>query len=92
MRIAGHIDHPVMKITLFKLNNRYAAKFESGLYELVYQFREGSGVENVETLKALIDQEFQQSVFQQLQQMHQLKMQKLSERFSGPDESFEEII
>lgn len=92
MRIAGHIDHPVMKITLLQLNNRYAVKFESGLYELVYQFREGSGVEGVDALKELIDPGFQESVFQQLQQMHQLKMRKLSEQFSDSGESFEEII
>ena len=40
MRVIGNIDHPILKITAFKMDNKLSIKFESGLFEQTYKFRE----------------------------------------------------
>ena len=39
MRILGYIDHPVVKITVFKMDNKFSVKFESIHYEQTFKFR-----------------------------------------------------
>jgi hypothetical protein len=82
MRIIGNIDHPELKITIFKNDNRISVKLESGLYEQTYKFRDGEGIENAEDV----------GVQEMLRNMHQLKMNALSSQSSDSSESFEEII
>jgi hypothetical protein len=93
MRIEGYIEHSVLKITVFQMNNRLSVKFESGLYELVYKFRQGSGIEKLEDVKQLVDREFLNAVEQQMQDMHRNAMTALQKR-QGTDqeETFEEIL
>ena len=33
MRILGYLEHPTLKITVFKMDNRISVKFENSLYE-----------------------------------------------------------
>ncbi len=93
MRIIGYIDHPTLKITLFKTGNRYSMKFESGLYEQTYKFREGEGVEGVNDLRELIDPPFIEAVAAEIQRMHRLRAQAIARRQDNTDEeAFDEII
>ncbi len=92
MRIIGEIDHPVLKITAFKSNNRLSLKFESGLYEQTYKFREGEGPENFADLEQLVDEAFLQGVMDNLQRMNRLKNAALSRNSAtGGEEEFEKI-
>ncbi|MBK8699163.1 MAG: hypothetical protein IPN29_06320 [Saprospiraceae bacterium] len=45
MRIIREIDHGPLKTTIFKMNDRLSIKFEKDLNELIYKFRDGSGIE-----------------------------------------------
>jgi hypothetical protein len=93
MRIIGYIEHPVLKITVFKMDNRISVKFESGLYEQTYKFRSGEGIESLEDLQKVVDSSFQTQVLQQINQMHEAKIQALSRNVSqDDDEEFERII
>ena len=94
MRIIGQIDHPTLKITIFKMNNKVSVKFESGLYEQTYKFRTGSGIETAEDVERLVDEPFLEKVHLQLQQMHQQKMQAMARANDAKDstDTFEEII
>ena len=40
MRIVGQIEHPVIKITVMQMNNRYVLKLEANMLEQTYKFNE----------------------------------------------------
>lgn len=56
MRIIGEIPHDILKITVFKMNDKTSIKFEHNLIEQIIKFREGSGIETLEDVEKLIDQ------------------------------------
>ncbi|MEL7021027.1 MAG: hypothetical protein AAGK47_05425 [Bacteroidota bacterium] len=70
MRILGYIEHPHLKVTVFKMDNKLSVKLESGLYEQIYKFRESDQLSTLEDVSALIDDTFLQDVEEILQQMH----------------------
>ena len=92
MRIIGYIEHPVLKITVFKMNNKISVKLESGLYEQTYKFRSGDQIQSVEDIKAVVDAELLTQVQQGLQQMHQHKLEAIGRNIEESEEEFEEII
>lgn len=93
MRIIGHVEHPTLKITVFKMDNRISIKFESGLYEQTYKFRSGEGVECFEDAQKLVDANFQAQVLQQLGQMHDIRTQAINRNMDAAEEDeFERII
>jgi hypothetical protein len=92
MRIIGYLDFPGVKTTVFKMDNRLSVKFETGLYEQTYKFREGEGADTLEEVKKILHEHFFKSVMAQFQQMHALRNQVLSEAESAAsEEAFEEI-
>ncbi|MDB5226503.1 MAG: hypothetical protein JWN78_696 [Bacteroidota bacterium] len=58
MRIAGIIEHPVLKITVMEMNNRYVLKLEVNLLEQTYKFNEDDHLRTFEDIKKLVDEEF----------------------------------
>ena len=92
MRIVGEIPHPILKITIFLHDSKYAVKFEAGLYEQTYKFRSGEALQSVEDIKAIIDVEFIKEVQTMLPKMHQRKLEAISRWSSDQEEEFEEII
>lgn len=78
MRIAGTIDHPVLKITVFRNDDRLSLKLESGLYEQTYKFRDGEGISSVEDVYRFVDEAFLRQVSDAMQQMHQTRMAALT--------------
>jgi len=93
MRIIGYIEHPILKITVFKDNGKLSAKFESGLFEQTYKFREMDELRTLEDVQKLVDPVFQEEVLQQFQVLNKIKNRGL-DRFLPPldEEGFEEII
>lgn len=92
MRIAGYIEHPHMKVTIFQMDNRYSVKFELGLLEQTYKFRTAEQLESVADVRRLIDQSFQLAVLDQFGQMNTLR-KNAELRFSdSEDDEFDEII
>jgi len=93
MRIIGDIEHPNLKITVFKMDNKLSVKFESGMYEQTYKFRVTDSLENMEDIKKIVDAPFIQSVETELIKMHQIKNEALSRSIPATEEDeFEEII
>ena len=78
MRIVGNIDHPVLKITIFRNDDRLSLKLESGLYEQTYKFRDGEGVSSVEDVHRFVDEAFIAQVSDAMQQMHQSRIAALA--------------
>lgn len=51
MRIIGYIEHPGMKITVFKTDTRISVKFETGFYEQTYKFPIDVHLQNLDDVK-----------------------------------------
>jgi predicted DNA-binding protein with PD1-like motif len=93
MRIIGNIEHPNLKITVFKMDNKLSVKFESGLYEQTFKYRVQEGLENFEDVKKMVSEEMINEVNSNIQSMHQLKMKTLKEYLkSTVEEEFDKII
>lgn len=93
MRIIGNIEHPNLKITVFKMDNRLSVKFENALYEQTYKLGADERFDSLEAVQGLVDTPFLQQVQMQFQQMHQNRMAALERLFPpAHTEAFEEII
>ena len=93
MRIIGYIEHPVMKITVFKDNGKLSAKFETGLFEQTYKFREMDNLKNLADVQELVDAAYQAEVMEHFQIMNRTRNTGL-DRFlpKMEEEDFEEIV
>ena len=93
MRIIGYLEHPRLKITVFKMDTRLSVKFETGMLEQTYKFRTQQGLEGLADIEKLVDDVFTSKV-----EEHFVSMQKVSmaayERLIPDEEEdeFETII
>ncbi len=55
MRIIGYIDHPVLKITVFKTDTRLSVKFEDGTLEQTYKLRPSEQLNSLADVRQLVD-------------------------------------
>lgn len=92
MRIIGYIEHSSLKVTVFKDGGRVSLKLENGMYEQVYKFRDGSGVENLAEATTFADADFINEVQKTFTFMHRSKMQGHSRQVVGEENEFDEII
>lgn len=93
MRIIGYIEHPAMKITVFKMDNRLSVKFETGMHEQTYKFRVEDAVQNLEDVQRIVDAAFQEAVLQVFKTMHMSSMRALSRNLPrSAEDEFDKII
>ncbi len=93
MRIIGHLEHPRLKITVFKMDNRISIKFENELYEQTYKLGLDERLESLADVQKLVDPAFTAQVLAQFQEMHRIRMEGYSRAFPLPEQfEFEEII
>ena len=93
MRVIGNIDHPILKITAFKMDNKLSIKFESGLFEQTYKIRESEQLSTFEDLQNLVDEGFINDVMEELKKMNQIKKSAFSRYLTQAEEDeFEDII
>ncbi len=92
MRIVGHIDHPVLKITIFQHAGKFAVKFETDLMEQTYKFRIGDELQSVNDIKSLVDAQFIGSVLGELSSMNLIKHSALGRYLSYEEDDFDDIL
>lgn len=93
MRILGYLDHPIIKITVFKTDTRLSVKFENGNFEQTYKFRPTEKTNSLHELQQLIDEDFVNEVLQRFQQMEQDFNSAFQRNFpADTEEDFPEII
>jgi len=92
MRIIGYLDTEGYKTTVFKNNDRFIVKFESGLYEQVFKFRETDKIESLNNIKDLIDTEFLKEVNHRFIEMHNTKVSLLRRFMDTHEDTWEEIV
>lgn len=92
MRIIGYIDHPILKITVFKMDNKLSVKFETGLYEQTFKFRESNELNDLTSIQKLVDERLVEEVMENFAKMHLSKNEALGRFLPNAEEEFEEII
>jgi hypothetical protein len=94
MRIIGYIEHPILKISVFKMEHKFSVKFESGFAEQIYKFRQDEHIQHLKDIQQLIDAPFIQKVETILESMHEVQAALLKQHLpqNVDNESFEEII
>ncbi len=93
MRILGYIEHPALKITVFKMDTRITVKFETALHEQSYKFRVSDQINHIEHVKKLVDKKFIEGVLDNFKMQHRTQSQAM-ERFIEFDEEeeFDDIV
>ncbi|MEZ4985172.1 MAG: hypothetical protein R2795_09085 [Saprospiraceae bacterium] len=93
MRILGYIDHPVMKITVFRTDTRVSIKFEHRDFEQTYKFRPDIHTNSLVEIRQLVDETFAQAVMKRFQQMERDLGGTFGRNLpSTPDELFPNIV
>lgn len=69
MRILGQIPHPIIKISVLSLNDKFILKLEYDLLEQVYKIRNCDEISNYSTLEQLVDEEFLNSCIKRFNEM-----------------------
>ena len=92
MRILGYIEHPRLKITIFKNDDKLSVKLESSLYEQTFKFRSEQNLETADDIRRVVDGDFMATVEQNLTLMHATKMNALLRNNTIEVDEFDEII
>ena len=82
MRIIGHLPHPFLKITVFSLNMKFAVKFEAGLMEQTYKFRESENLKSLSDIEKLVDETFVNEVIESFKTMNNTLNHSFKRSFS----------
>ena len=90
MRVVGSIDHPIYKITIFKMDTKFSLKFEIDLLELTYKMREGDIIQSVEDVKSIVTPIFLKGIDEQFRSMMKLRNQAMETKATEND--FPDII
>ncbi len=93
MRIIGYIEHPNLKISVFKMDDKFSVKFENGLYEQTYKFRGNMQIDSFESIKEIVDAQFIQDVQLEFKSLYHIK-EKSMIRFmeKRENETFDNIV
>lgn len=93
MRIVGYIENETCKITVFHQGLRFMVKFEDGLYEQAFKFRESDKISGLNDIQKMVDKAFIDEVILRFNDMRR-STGKLLERYIGSElgEEDEEII
>ena len=94
MRVIGNIYNTPFKITVFKHNQRFTVKFESGMYELGFRLREGGRFQEFADVERFVNAGLIYNVKRQFQEMHRAALQSFAslEKESVLENEFEMII
>lgn len=93
MRILGYLDHPSLKITVFKTDTRLSIKFENGSFEQTYKFRPSEKTNSLLEINKLVDENLLDQVASQFRQMEKNFNDSFLRNFPpSDDDEFDEII
>jgi hypothetical protein len=92
MRIVGEIDHPRMKISIFKNDGKFSLKFEGGLLEQIYKFRDDERLGSVEDVKRMVDAEFIEKIEHIMRGMKIEQLAAMERAFPTDADEFDVIL
>ena len=91
MRIIGEIAHPVLKITVLKMNEKVTLQVEDRLVTQSYVFRDGSGVHDLPTVQELLTPSFLTKIEQRFKEMNRDYIDALEQLNAQEFEDFDII-
>lgn len=93
MRIIGQIEHPSLKISVFKNEGRSFLKFETERYEQSFKLGDDERFSTVDGVKTLVDGPMLEKVMENFRAMHSTSLETMARNFPMPTGVvFEEII
>jgi hypothetical protein len=93
MRIIGQIDHPTLKISVFKNDNRTFLKFENGASEITMKLGDDDRFKTVEAIQQIVDAPLLEAVNTQFRAIHLARLAAIARAYPAHDTSeFETII
>ncbi|MCS6929658.1 MAG: hypothetical protein NZM43_09195 [Saprospiraceae bacterium] len=93
MRILGSIPHPLLKITVFKMDNRISVKFENANYEQTFKFGLDDRYQTLEAVQQWADETLINEVLARMNDMHRSRLEAEQRAFpQAPPPEFEEIV
>ncbi len=93
MRIIGNIEHPSVKISVFKNEGRSSVKFETALYEQTYKLGDDERFSTLEGVEKWVDGPMLEKILDGFRQMHQTRLEAMARSFPlSAAVLFEEII
>jgi hypothetical protein len=69
MRVIAELPHPVCKITIFSMNQKFIIKLEKGIYEQTYKVSEMDMTDGVNGVFKMLDDQFMNTVAERFQLM-----------------------
>ena len=70
MRIVGYIEHPVLKITVMQMNNRFVLKLEVNMLEQTFKFHEDDNLRTMADMEKIVDETFLQECIKRFAEMN----------------------
>lgn len=93
MRIIGQIDHPSLKISVFKNEGRTSVKFETSLYEQTFKMGDDERFATLEGIAQWADKALIEQVMDGFRQMHAARLESMNRNYPASAEFvFETII
>ena len=92
MRVVGEIDHPRLKITIFKNDGKFSLKFEGGLLEQIYKFRDDERLSTVADVKRIVDADFIEKIEHILRGMKTAQLEAMERAFPLDADEFDVIL
>jgi DNA-binding MltR family transcriptional regulator len=92
MRIVGEIDHPRLKISIFKNEGKFSLKFEANLLEQTYKFRDDARLGTIDDVKRIVDAEFIEKIEEILRGMKVAQVSAMERAFPIDEEEFDVIL
>ncbi|MBK9337157.1 MAG: hypothetical protein IPM98_11515 [Lewinellaceae bacterium] len=93
MRVIGTISHPVLKITVFRMDSRLSVKFENAGYEQTFKLGDHERLNSLEAVEAWVDEALLRDVLAGLGAMHRSRLAADARALPAVSESeFEEIL
>ena len=71
MRVIAELPHPVCKITIFSMNQKFIMKLEKGIFEQIYKLSELDVPEGVNGIFKVLDDEFMEGVSKRFERMRE---------------------
>lgn len=69
MRVLAELPHPVCKITIFSMNQKFIIKLEKGTFEQIYKLSELDVPEGVDGVFQILDDDFMKTAAGRFDQM-----------------------
>jgi predicted house-cleaning noncanonical NTP pyrophosphatase (MazG superfamily) len=70
VRIVGYIEHPIIKITVMQMNNRFVLKLEANMLEQTYKFHEDDNLRTLADIEKMVDETFLQECLKRFSDMN----------------------